>query len=159
MWGTTRSTRITRMHCGRWWNEDGFAYETGMNGLVGTEKLSWTEVKIDVVVRAMWKSRERKGFGSCSWVSACRGGMWCAQARGELDAAVYGHARVAINGFGAVAGIWTIERVRGGMYSASVNGFGCKNREKGDGRNGYYMGRERVWNKWKGVRDMGLTME
>ena len=35
---------------------------TGVNRLVGTKQLSRTKVRMDVVVRIVWKSRERNGY-------------------------------------------------------------------------------------------------
>ena len=51
---------------------------TGVNGLVGTKQLSCTKVRMDVMVRIVWKSKERNGYmhggvkmkiwaGMCEW--------------------------------------------------------------------------------------------
>ena len=59
-------------------NEADSRAHTGVNGLVGTKQLSCTKVRMDVVVRIVWKSRERNGYmhggvkrkiwaGMCEW--------------------------------------------------------------------------------------------
>ena len=43
-------------------NEVDSRARTGVNRLVGTKQLSRTKVRMDVVVRIVWKSRERNGY-------------------------------------------------------------------------------------------------
>ena len=43
-------------------NEADSRARAGVNGLVGTKQLSHTKVRTDVVVRIVWKSRERDGY-------------------------------------------------------------------------------------------------
>ena len=59
-------------------NEADSKAHAGVNGLVGTKQLSCTKVRMNVVVRIVWKSRERNGYmhggvrrkiwaGICEW--------------------------------------------------------------------------------------------
>ena len=59
-------------------NEADSRAHAGANGLVGTKQLSCTKVRMDVVVRIVWKSKERNGYmhggvkrkiwaGICEW--------------------------------------------------------------------------------------------
>ena len=57
-------------------NEADRRVHAGVNGLVGTKQLSCTKVRMDVVVRIVWKSRERNGYmhGGVKrkiWASMC----------------------------------------------------------------------------------------